>query len=232
MTKTTLLETARKEIEEHHASKLKELEAKQAVFAMLPDGEIPTVCNFGKTTPHDVRAWISYHGPSYDPENTYKPVEILKGMEALGWKLIPSASLIKFDTWRRSIEPSALADAQAHPHKSGYKFTDGDSVAPYWVIPNQYTGVEFCAYMIAPDGEVYRVIFKAPLKACISCRRVENFGGWRFDGEASLSTPPTWPIHNHSDAYKDTEQGISGAVYFHADSAKATASEALESLLA
>lgn len=233
-TYTSLLQQQADALTEEHSQALAELERKAEVMRMLPPlPNCPIICNWNKTTPHDVKVWISFSAPAYDPDGKWNPVSILAAMEERGWKMIPEASLIKFDNWRRSIEPSSLADAQAYPHKSGYKFTDGDAVAPYWVTPNQYTKPEFSAYMRGPNGETYRVALGVPsLRVYISCRRIERMGGWMFDGRASLNTPKDWSIHNNSAAYKDTEQGISGVVYFHADSAKPTASEALQSLIA
>lgn len=227
----TLDKQMSQKLKDKHDAEVAELNRKLAVYKMLPEGEEPIVCNFNKTTPHEVSAWVSYHGPAYDPDKKFNPVAVLEALESAGWSLIPEASLIKWDTWRRSIEPSPLAVAQSHPHKSGYRFTDGDAVAPYWVTPNQFTKVEFAAFMLAPDGNVYRVSINAPLRAHISCRRVEYFGNWKFEGPASLDAPKEWPIHPHSRAFKDTEQGVSGAVYFHADKAHKTASAALAELL-
>ncbi len=238
----TALDSARSELNARHAAAQAELDNKFAVLAMLPAGTIPGVCNWGAPTPVNPRAWINYSSPAYDPENKWNPVAVLRAVEDAGWKLIAEASLVKWDNYRRSMEPCGVAEAKAfgepdastqQPRK---KFTDGDAVAPYWVIPCQFTKPDFVCFMLAPDGLVYRVSLDVPtIGAHIHARRVIHHGegDWHFDsGSARLSTPQHWPLVTpHSRAFVDTAQGISGAAYFHADSAKKTASDALAFLL-
>ena len=61
----------------------------------------------------------------------------------------------------------------------------------------------------------------------LHCRKVENMGGWRFEGSASVRFPESWKaihgkaselvaeISKHTAGFRDTEQGISGRVYWN-----------------
>jgi hypothetical protein len=235
-TTKTAFDTAKEELAAKFAAAEKELAAKFSILDMLPEGLEPTICNRAKQDPHNPAAWISFSALSnHTSKNQYNPVTILRSMEAMGWKLIPEASLVKWDNYRRCIEPDALFEVANFPHKSGYTYKDGDSVSPYWVTPNQFTKPEFSAFMLAPDGVVYLVRMEVPSMPCrITARTVQGTFGrdWAFvNGSAKLHFPDFWPVHNRSSAHVDTLQGISGNVYFEPCKGKDTASEALEFLL-
>lgn len=229
----TALEQAKAELEAKHTQDLKELEAKHQILAMLPaTKDLPVICNLSKPSKLDPRAWICFH-IHYDPDGLYRPVEILKQMEEMGWRMLDEAALVKWDRYRPSMEPCALSDAANLSHPRKYSYTDGWSVAPYWLTPNHHTTPEFTCFMTGPDGLTYRVSLEAHLQIAIFARKVQTrFGDWHFErGTARLVYPSTWATHNKSCAHVDTDQGISGAIYFELDNSKSTVSEVLKSLL-
>lgn len=216
------------ELKARHAAELAEAEAREAICAQLPDSlPLPTISNIriheGSTEP--VYAWLSY-STDYGTDGKAFALSVFSELEKAGAKPMP-VSLCKWDDYRRSTYPAAVEDVpDERPGCFGrkYQLADVEPIAPIWVEPNQYTGVDVRAYY-EMSGKVYKVKVKAPLATRLSCRRVEYRGGWRFDGPATLCFPDAWHaiysgdecvanISQHSRAYRDTEQGLSGAIYW------------------
>jgi hypothetical protein len=64
----------------------------------------PTISNIQEeVAPLEPRAWLSFSCPSYDPDNTWNPVDILKQLERGSFKTVP-ASLCKWDNYRHYPE--------------------------------------------------------------------------------------------------------------------------------
>lgn len=229
-------DTARAELASKHADEMAALKRRFDVLETLPPGELPIVCNSAEPGPTEPRAWVSYSAPSYDPENKFDPVQLLRAVEAKGWVMLPGMALVKWDNYRRAPEPCDNATAQTLKHPQGRKYTSGDDVAPYWVLPQQHTKPDFVCFMRGPDGLVYRVSVDVPAIGChIHARRVCSVqeGNWHFaGGSARVLYPEHWQTHSPgTGAQVDTAQGISGQVYFPAAGALKTASEALAFLL-
>lgn len=106
------------------------------------------------------------------------------------------------------------------------KLSDVEPIAPLWVTPCQFTGVEAMAFYRIGD-RVYKVTVRAPLQVHLSCRRVETPGNWHFEGPCTVQFPKEWHaiyaqdgtecvanISTHTRGFRDTDKGISGAVYW------------------
>lgn len=214
------------ELREKHEAEMKELTQKEEILSSLPENvPFPTVSNISRMGNDRVRAWLSF-SPEYGQDTRAFALGIFQALEKAGAKPLP-VSLCQYGTWRRSVSPG-LPDEQPD-NRRGDELKDVEPVAPLWVVPCQFTGVEaLCFYEIA--GYIYRVAVKAPLAARLSCRKVENFGGWRFDGACTVAFPDNWHalysrepgkegecvahVSQHTRGYKDTEQGITGVIYF------------------
>lgn len=199
------------------------------ILGLLPDGMFaPTISNVARHE-WEPAAWLSFHGPSYDPDHQFDPVAILRTLDANGWRTIP-ATLVKLDNYRPSPKPWAQDQT---PEEWGcicgkpYRVTGSWPICPLWVMPNTHTGPEACCYMRGPDGNTYYVHISANGLPChIHARRYEYRGGWNYErGTARLAYPPAWetlehdgqPIaqrHARSGAQVDTGQGISGQLYW------------------
>ncbi len=219
-------------------SKMEELKARRAqedaiailedgIITMLPDDleNSPTISNV-RAAPKDLdpSAWLSFSAPSYDPGKTWNPLAILQALESAGWKQAP-ASLCKWGDYRRSAYPG-LTDAIPDTKGGSWmgstdKLTDVSPIAPMWIVPCQHTNADAQLFMTAPDGRLFKVSVDVPHLVSIHARRREFRGGWSYErGTAKLQFPEAWHGHEHcrinenSRAQVDTDQGISGAVYF------------------
>jgi len=224
------------ELQAKHAKELAELHAREQIEALLPPAlPMPTISNICHTskplTPH---AWLSF-SPVYGQDEKAFALSIFTELEKHGAQPLP-LSLVKWGTYRRSVHYGLTTDIP--DEKTGCfgnkdELKDVDPIAPLYVTPCQFTGVEAKAFYEL-GGKVFKVTVKAPLPARLSCRRVENFGGWRFDGPCSINFPQAWHsifsddpstdclsggecvanISQHTRGYRDTEQGISGEIYW------------------
>lgn len=229
--KTSIATTRSAELRERHQKELAELTAREQIESLLPESlPLPTISNIQHTPkPLTPYAWLSFH-PEYGQDKKAFALRILSELEAHGAEPLP-LSLCKWGAYRRSVYYGLTTDIPNE--KRGCfgnmdELTDVDPIAPLYVEPNQHTGVGVRAfYRIA--GYVFKVTVEAPLPARLHCRRVENMGGWRFDGACSIDFPKAWhSIYNvapndgecvanvsqHTRGYRDTEQGISGTIYW------------------
>jgi len=204
------------ELKARHEKEIQEMEAKETILSLLPEClPLPTVSNITSEG-----AWLSWSAPYGQNEREFA-LGVPQALESSGAKPVP-LSLVKWDNYRRCVE-AGLTDEI--PEEQGRKkLTDVEPIAPLWIVPCQFTGVAAeCCYEIA--GKRYWVSVKAPLAARLSCRKVENIGGWRFDGTCTVIFPDKWHaiysgsecvahVSQHTRGYRDTEQGISGTVYF------------------
>lgn len=213
------------ELKERHAKEVAELEAREAICALLPESlKLPTISNISDKG--SVYAWLSF-SPDYGQDAKAFAVSVFAELEKAGFTPV-SASLCQYARYRRSVYPGVTA-AIPEEKKCGFsamdKLNDVTAIAPIWVVPCQFTGVTAYAFY-EREGRVYRVGVKAPLRAHLSCRRQEYNGGWRFDGPCTIHFPQAWHslhtpegesvanISAHTRGYRDTEQGISGAIYW------------------
>lgn len=224
--KTT--EEQMKELRDRQALEIREAETKFAILEMMPGvPSLPTVANISeKPSPYCGFASLSFSGPAYDPDKTHSPQAIARALEAAGWKLAP-ATRAKYGEWRSRMAFGAQDNLPEKQNRDTLK--QSWPAMPVWVIPNQFTPCDVECWMIAPDGKHYRVSIDAPGLASIHARRVENFGGWRFErGSASVQFPAGWHGLRDSNgetfasvserlAVVDTEQGISGRISFQLD---------------
>jgi hypothetical protein len=214
------------ELKAKHAAELAELEKREAIYAMLPESiKLPTISNVSDGPVH---AWLSF-SPEYGQDAKAFALSIFTELEKAGAKPLP-ASLCQWDSYRRSVSVGHVDSIPSE--KPGYGFTarpqklnDIDAIAPLWVTPCQYTGVEAKAFYEL-GGKVFKVSVKAPLRTHLSCRREEYPGGWRFYGPCTIQFPSAWHsihtpegesvanISQHTRGYRDTEQGISGDIYW------------------
>jgi len=228
-----------------------------AILEQLPpDLDSPTISNLRRPKSAEdtlePEAWLSFHGPSYDPDNTFQPVAVLEALERHGWRVLP-ASLVKWNDYRAHPEMGLADDIpETKPGNfgSGYKLSEVTIICPAWVVPNQYGKPKFFCYMVAPSGQRFKVMVDVSLPVHVDAKRVQYFGGWHYDRSrgAQLRYPPSWetlehagePVAQreaHSRAYVDTEQGCSGVIYWEPiahdqDAFPMTASQFLAALLA
>lgn len=220
--KTTEPKTRIEELKARHASELREMEQREEIASLLPATlKLPTISNVKEKS-----AWISF-SPDYGMDAKAFALSVFSELEKSGAKPLP-LSLCKWGNYRRSVSPgltTEIPDEKRGCFGSTDKLTDVEPIAPLWIVPCQFTGVEAQAYY-SLNGYTLRVAVKAPLQARLSCHRVEYRGGWRFDGACSVEFPQAWhALHNdqgecvthisaHTRGYRDTEQGISGTIYF------------------
>jgi hypothetical protein len=219
------------EMKARHARELAEATAEQRICEMLPEsiGKAPTISNH--KTPDEMgrvpAAWLGFRAPSYDPKQIYNPIALVESLEGAGWKLVP-ATLVRWDNYRPTVEPG-LQNDQPSTKQVGramtYEFRDSWPIAPVWIEANQHTAAEIWAYMTAPDGTLYLTHFDLiNLPGChvyLTAKRNEYRGGWSYErGTARLNFPERWHGHQaatidvNSRAWVDTEQGLSGTIYF------------------
>lgn len=216
------------ELKARHAAELAHLESEQVIAAMLPESvKLPTISNLSYK--NEVHAWLSF-SPEYGQDSKAFALSVFAELEKAGFEPIP-ASLCQWDNYRRSVSPG---DAESIPSEikdigtRQKKLNDVEAIAPLWVVPCQFTGVEAkCFYR--KDGKLFKVSVKIPMVAHLSCRRQEYRGGWCFEGPCTVHFPKTWQsihtadgqsvasISKNTRGYRDTEQGISGAIYWQAD---------------
>lgn len=219
------MKTHIEELKARHAKELQELQTKEAIASILPEAlPFPTISNISQSG--QVRAWLSFHAP-YGIDAKAFALSVFTEMEKAGAKALP-LSLCQWDNYRRSVSPGlveSIPDEKKGSFGHTQKLNDIDPIAPVWVTPCQHTGTEaHCFYELA--GAVYRVGVPLPNVAHLSCHRVEYHGGWRFDGPCTVHFPQSWHsihtengesvahISQHTRGYRDTEQGISGNVYW------------------
>jgi hypothetical protein len=210
------------ELKEKHAAEMADAIREEAVVAMLPD-EVPMPCVSNlKENPGPLAesAWLSFrtqlHYPSLG-ETPRDPVAILAALEAAGWRSHP-ATLCKWASWRHAPYPGLQTQMPAE--KRGDKLTKSEAIVPLWFRPEQYGECAAELFMTAPDGQLFQICVEVPRVAMVHAHRVEYHGGWRFEGPARLHFPERWQtradvtVSPHSRGFVDTEQGVSGAVYF------------------
>lgn len=214
-----------------------------------PDMESPSIANIrdkGDGLEGQVAAWLSFLGPSYDPDHIYNPVAVLQTLHQHGWATCP-ATLVQHDDYRPSPHLGEVADI---PDKEGrYTVTDLWPIVPLWVKPEQHGQPEAICYLKAPGGRVFRVAVKLPPVTAPWADRVEYKGGWNFRrGTGRLRRPENWhhieyqgqvvaQLERHTGAQVDTEQGVSGQIYWEPvaheqDEFPMTAADILAELLA
>lgn len=213
------------ELKEKHAAEMAELQARERIAAMLPESlKLPTISNVSEKG--QVHAWLSF-SPDYGTDAKAFALSVFTELEKHGAKPLP-VSLCQWGNYRRSVMAGtveSIPNEKRGCFGSTDKLTDVDAIAPLWVEPCQFTGVEAKAFYEL-GGKVFKVHVKAPLQAHLSCRRMEYQGGWRFDGACSINFPQSWHsiyteggdcianISQHTRGYRDTEQGISGTIYW------------------
>lgn len=197
------------------------------------DIEPPCLSNL-KVKADEVNGWCSFTRPSYDPENKYKPIAIAEALESVGWEILP-ASLAKYGNYRRGVhlgEPHDLPNVYSRS-----ELKEADQILPVWVRPCQHTQPDAYFYAKTQTGLLIKVSIDVPgCGARLHARRVELLGGWHFErGTGRLHYKPQWAtmfggMSQHSKCYVDTEQGISGEIYWNS-SELPKASEILAKLL-
>lgn len=221
--KLAALEAERERFEQQQA-------AERAILEALPaDLPAPTISNtrcnfFGIPGAH-----LSWGAP-YFGETGPSGSEILATLEAIGFEPLP-ATLCRWDDYRPYPEPGAVEDIPEKKRPAPawrYTLTDATPIAPLWVIPRQHGhgGPDARAYY-RHGGRIYLVKVAAPPTGGVYARRVETRGSWYYErGTARLLIPDAWHairiesgeavagISSGSGAWVDTEQGISGAIYF------------------
>lgn len=215
-------------LREKHAKELALCEAEAAIAALLPKSlPMPTISNVNlKNKPLQPHAWLSF-SPEYRDDAKAFALRIFTELETHGAKPLP-LSLVKWGSYRRHVEfglVDSIPDEKRGCFGSTDKLTDVEPIAPLWITPCQFTGNDAQAFYEI-GGKVFRVSVDIPAKAHLSCRKIENFGGWRFDGACTVQFPQAWHsihtesgesvanISHHTHGYRDTEQGISGTIYW------------------
>ena len=206
------------------AKETAELAVKISILETLPDSvPEPTISNMKPDATGDqVFAWLSFHAPSYDPGNTWAPIAVLQALEGAGFVQSP-ASLCKWGNYRRTTWPALVEDV---PEQKAGSFgrpdelTDCDPIAPLWIEPQQHGQCEIRLYM-RHGQRLYRIRLDGGHIATVGARQIRRMGGWHFEpNTATVRFPEDWhslpdaTIHQATRGYVDTEQGLSGAIYF------------------
>jgi hypothetical protein len=223
------MKTKMEELKARRAERATREQIEDGIIAMLPDDlpKAPTISNVHAEA-HCLEpcAWLGFSGPSYDPDNKWNPVAVLESLERAGWKQMP-ASLCQWDDYRRSPE-FGLCEAIPDKKPGGfsgraYELKDVSPIAPLWIKPEQYCQPEATVFMQAPDGRAFHVYIGLGSRHNIglTAKRLEFRGGWHYArGSAGLRFPKEWhglehcTISEHTRAWVDTDQGISGVIYF------------------
>lgn len=208
---------------------------KVAILRELPqDIKPPTLSNLKVNAGDDVNAWCSFSSHAYDPNNTHNPIAIAEALENVGWQIQP-ASLAKYGDYRRGVHRGFYNELPNVYSRSELK--EADQILPVWVRPCQHTNPDAYFYAKTPNGMFIKVTIDIPgCGAHLHARRVESFGGWYFErGTGRLIHKPQWAtmfggMSQYSKCYVDTEQGISGEIYWNS-SELPKASEILAKLL-
>ena len=120
------------------------------------------------------------HGVLHWHRTRQNPDQILKALEASGWKLAP-VSLVRWDRYRPSVYPGSI---ETLPERNGsYSLTDAWEILPIYVsLDTIYPDPELSVWMKSPQGKVYRVAMRHRLKvARLSASRREYRGGWEYE---------------------------------------------------
>lgn len=213
------------QIKARHAEEIERANTELQIAEMLPESlPAPTISNISKK-PGEPFAWLSFH-PEYGQDAKVFALNVLNTLEQNGAEIVP-LTLCRWDDWRRSVAAGLVEEIPATKpgcFGSTYKLNGAEPIAPLWAEPNQHTKQEVrCFYRIG--GKLFKITVEAPVAVHLSCRRVEYHGGWSFDGPATVHFPESWrtlsangepvaKISPHTKAFRDTEQGISGAIYW------------------
>lgn len=197
------------------------------IYSELPEHlPNPTISNESETAFfNQAGAWLSFHR---DYCETWAGSWILAELEKAGFVPIP-ATLCKWDNYRPTTEPGAqleIPETGKGCFGRPYTLTESWPLCPLHIRPEQHTGADAIAYYRSPSGLVLKVLVPAPAGVGISGTRTEFPGGWRYkSGSARIHFPESWHSINLESgecvaqlesprAYVDTEQGISGALYW------------------
>ena len=167
-------------------------------------------------------AWVSFYR-HYGED--WRSSDVLAQFEAGGFQPL-AVTLCKWDNYRMTAEPGAQDELP--DTKGRYKLTDSVPLAPLWVVPEQHTGTHSSCYYRSPAGLILKVAVPGPALASIHARRRERPGDWWYEsGTGKLHFPQSWhdalraedgqsvaTVAAQSRAYVDTQQGLSGAIYF------------------
>ena len=207
------------ELQARHAKQVQHLEDVYRILKELPATlpGVPSVSNDSDTAFLGSRpgAWLSF---SRSYSDTWTGHDVLSALETAGFISLP-ATLCKWDNYRRVAEPGAqrdMPDEKPGAFGASYKLTACEPIAPLWIVPQQHGDSEARAFYRSPSGLTLKVCVPAPSGAYLRAERIDYPGGWHFKhGSARLVYPKSWPsVALNSGAYVDTEQGMSGALYF------------------
>lgn len=204
------------------------------ILKELPqDIKPPVLSNIGSKY-GGVKAWCSFTCPSYDPSNSHDPIAIARSLENAGWTIQP-ASLAKYGDYRKSVYRGLPNELDQESSRA--KLKEAEEILPVWIRPQQYTAADAYFFMKTPNGLFIKITIDVPrCGIAIYARRVETFGGWYFErgtGRMSFPTEMNTMFGGVLSAkcYVDTDQGISGEMYWKKASINLTASEILAKLL-
>lgn len=201
-----------------------------SILSALP-GHIsaPSISNVRpEPGPMEPLAWLSFSGPAYDPDKTFHPVDTLEEIEAAGWKTVP-VSLCKWSNYRHSpclglVEK--IPETQCGCFGSTDELNDITALCPLWIDPAQYGPGEARGFYHLEGLGTIKFSVKIGILVSVTAQRVEPRGTWYYKrGTARLNFPPDLhelfhdeqPVaqrEGHSFATVDTEQGLSGALYW------------------
>lgn len=219
-------ETVEQRLKSIHTRELEQAttaHCEKSILNNLPqDMPAPTIANISAKAFFDTPGHRLSFRQSYG--DTWKGSDILAQLEAFGFKPLP-ATLCQWAQWRRHAEPGAQDDMP--DKRRGDDLTDSEPICPIWLECNQWTGSEARAHYQDKSGRIVLVTVPGPTKAIIFAERNEFRGGWNYKpGSAKLKFPDKWHsiedltdtvvanVSAHTRAYVDTEQGISGSIYF------------------
>ena len=169
-------------------------------------------------------AWLSWSRFSHgsDAEAVWR---ICADLEAAGWWPCPM-SLAAWGQWRPSPAPLPYDDLpKQRPGCSNESLTVSDPLCAGWLVLSDREA-EFRTYYRTPGGLLMQVTIELPLPARVRAVRRETLERWHYErGSATLEYPANWDClglggeqvaqaHSRSCAYVETEQSISGVVYW------------------
>lgn len=206
------------------------------ILQELPQDIKPPVTSNVGSNYKGVSAWLSFNGPAYDPNNTHNPLDIVKALENVGWKLLP-ASLAKYGNYRAAVwfgNPDQLPE-----QSSRAKFVSAESILPVYVrgAQHNHSKPSLEMYMQTPSGFNVKVLIAIPHSLCLlNAKRAHNGEYYYYvRGTGSMSYKPTWSKLFggilSSRCYVDTDDGLSGELYWN-HKTELSASEIVSQLLA
>lgn len=146
-------------------------------------------------------------------------IELVAGLEALGWQRLEDAALCKWNRYPHRPVPCSFKTASETPQRltatsEPDKWVGGWPMFPLWFIANQHGQPEMHMFMKSPDDEIFEIQVGAPWAGVSASAECAGVGPtWKYYN-VKLHCPNFWHVLPASVALSQTGQDLEARVYF------------------